>query len=68
MDFSKISPELRAKAEQCKTADELKKLAMEAGCELSEEELNAAGGGYTQCNLNKPANNHNDSSILEGKK
>ncbi len=45
-----ISPDLREKARDCKTPEEMVELAKEAGIELSEEQLDAiAGGGFWDC-------------------
>ena len=40
-----ISPELRKKAEACKTSEELLALAKQEGYKLTEEELAAMSGG-----------------------
>lgn len=45
MDFKDLSPELRDKARNCKTPEEVLNLAREEGYELSEEELAAVSGG-----------------------
>ena len=45
MDFSNISDELKAKAQACKSTDELLALAKSEGVELSEEQLEAVAGG-----------------------
>ena len=45
MNFKDISPELREKAEACKTPEELLALAKTEGYKLSEEELAAVSGG-----------------------
>ncbi|OON85997.1 hypothetical protein BXO88_09155 [Oribacterium sp. C9] len=51
-DFSKLDPELRAKAEKCQSKEELIELAKTSGVELTDEQLDAiAGGGldWVQC-------------------
>ena len=45
MDFSKLSPELRAKAEKCKSMDELLDIAKNDGVELTAEQLDYVSGG-----------------------
>ena len=45
MDFKDLSPELKAKAEQCKTPEELLALASAEGYELSDEEIEQISGG-----------------------
>ena len=45
MNFDDISSEVRAKAQKCKTPEEILELAKEAGYELSDEELEAVSGG-----------------------
>lgn len=45
MDFSNLSPELRAKAEKCKNMDELLDLAKSEGAELTAEQLDYISGG-----------------------
>ena len=45
MDTSQISDELKAKVRECKSTDELIKLAKEEGLELSDEQLEAVSGG-----------------------
>ena len=45
MDFSNLSPELKAKAEKCKNMDELLALAKSEGIELTAEQLDAVAGG-----------------------
>ena len=42
-----ISPELREKAAECKTTEELVALAKQEGYELSDEELEAISGGWS---------------------
>lgn len=51
MDFDDLSPELREKAEACKTPEELFALAKAEGIELSDEQLDAISGGkWGGCN------------------
>ena len=45
MDFNDLSDELKAKARECESADELVKLAKEEGIDLSDEQLSAIAGG-----------------------
>jgi len=45
MDFSNLSPELKAKAEKCKNMDELLDLAKSEGAELTAEQLDYISGG-----------------------
>lgn len=45
MTFADLSPELREKAQACKTPEELLELAKEEGYELSVDELSAVSGG-----------------------
>ena len=45
MDFSNLSPELKAKAEKCKSMDELLNLAKSEGAELTAEQLDSISGG-----------------------
>ena len=49
MDFSKLSPELRAKAEKCKNMDELLDLAKSEGVDLTAEQLDYISGGGDNC-------------------
>lgn len=49
MDFNEISPSLREKAKECKTAEELFELAKGEGVELSEEQIEAISGGTWSC-------------------
>ena len=44
--YDSLTDEQKEKAKECKTADELLKLAGEEGIELSDELLDAAAGGY----------------------
>lgn len=53
MNFEDLTPELKEKALQCKTPEELLELAKEEGYELNDEELEAvAGGEVTWCPKN----------------
>ena len=45
MEFEDLSQELKEKAAQCKTADELAKLVEQEGIELSEGQLEGISGG-----------------------
>ena len=45
MDFESLSPELKAKALECASPEELVALAKEVGIELSDEQLDAVAGG-----------------------
>ena len=45
MNFHEISPEMKAKAMECKTPEEIVKLAESEGYELTDEELEAIAGG-----------------------
>lgn len=49
MKFKGLSPELREKAEACKTPEELLALAKSEGYKLSEAELEAVSGGGWSC-------------------
>ena len=49
MKFDDLIPELREKAQACKTLDELLALAKEEGYELSEDELEGISGGWESC-------------------
>jgi hypothetical protein len=44
--WDSLTDEQKEKAKECKTADELLKLAGEEGIELPDEALDAAAGGY----------------------
>ncbi len=46
MDLSNLSDDLKAKARECKTTEELLALASEEGVELSDAELENVSGGY----------------------
>ena len=57
MDLDKLSPELKEKARSCESADELIKLANEAGVDLTDEELDSISGGVNwncvaRCQMN----------------
>ncbi len=45
MDFDEMSSEIKAKARECKTPEEIVKLAESEGYELTDEELEAIAGG-----------------------
>ncbi len=45
MTYEDMSPELRDKARECKTPEELLNLAKKEGYKLSEEELRSVTGG-----------------------
>ena len=45
MDLNDISPELRKKAKECTSPDELIALAKEEGYKLSDQDLQAVSGG-----------------------
>ena len=45
MDFNDLSDELKAKARECASADELVKLAQEEGIELTDEQMESIAGG-----------------------
>ena len=51
MDFKNmdLSPELREKAKECKTPEELLALAKKEGYKLSDEEMAAVSGGRWSC-------------------
>ena len=49
MDFKDLSPELREKAEACKTPEELLALAKSEGYKLSDEEMEGISGGKWSC-------------------
>ena len=47
MNFEELSPEIKAKARECATPQDILKLAGEQGYELSDEQLEAVcGGGF----------------------
>ena len=48
MDFNELSEELKAKAKECKSPEEVFALANEAGIELTEEQLDAVSGGWAR--------------------
>ena len=56
MNFEDLTPEQRAKALECKTAEELVDLAERFGVALTEEQLAAVSGGddwgITDCSTN----------------
>ena len=45
MEFENLTEEQKAKARECKTAEELVKLAAEEDLDLSDEQLEAVAGG-----------------------
>ena len=45
MNFEELSPEMQEKVRACKTPEEIQALALEAGYELSEEDLDQIAGG-----------------------
>ena len=50
MNFDDLTPELKAKAQACKTPEDILALAREEGYELSDDELAAvSGGGSWSC-------------------
>lgn len=46
MDFENLTEEQKAKARECKTAEELIELAKEEGVKLTEDQLEAVSGGF----------------------
>ena len=52
MTFDELTPELREKAKECKTPEELVALAREEGITLSDKELSqiSGGAGWNNCN------------------
>ncbi len=59
MDLNNLSDEVKAKALECKTAEELLALAADEGVELSDDQLQAISGGmdwscaFRDCSNNK---------------
>ena len=59
MNLNNLSEEIRKKALECETAEELFELAKKEGVELSDEQLDAISGGvewscvYKDCSNNK---------------
>ena len=49
MNYENLSPEQQEKAKSCKTAEDVLKLAKEAGYELSDDELESISGGGWDC-------------------
>ena len=45
MDIKDLTPELKEKAQNCKSVDEIIALAKEEGVDLSDEQLDAIAGG-----------------------
>lgn len=53
MDFSELSPELKAKARECKSLEEIFTLAADSGVEPTDEELEMISGSTDwECPLN----------------
>lgn len=50
MDYNELAPEIKAKLQECKTADDIAALAKSEGYDLSDEELEAISGGTWGCN------------------
>ncbi|ETP73820.1 Nitrogen fixation protein of unknown function [Lachnospiraceae bacterium JC7] len=48
-DFSKHDPDLRAKAEKCKSIEEIMELAKSNGIELTDNQLDRLSGGGEDC-------------------
>ena len=46
MDFNDLTEEQKAKAQACKTPEEMLALAREEGYELQDEDLEAVSGGW----------------------
>lgn len=46
MTFDELSPELRDKAQACKTPEEMLELAKDEGIELSEADMEGISGGW----------------------
>ena len=58
MDLSKLSPELKARALECTSPEELADLAKEEGIELTDEQLESVAGGTDwSCPLKDCSNN-----------
>ena len=49
MNFNDLTDEQKAKAQACKTPEEVLALAKEEGYELSDDELEAVSGGWRNC-------------------
>ena len=49
MKTEKLTPELKERLKNAKSIDELKAIAAEAGCELSDDELKGITGGLCYC-------------------
>ena len=47
MEFKDLTPEQQKKARECKTQEEILKLASEEGYDLSDEELEGVSGGWS---------------------
>ena len=55
MNFEDLTPEQQAKARACKTPEDVLRIAREEGYELSDEQLEAVGGGIDwHCPGNEP--------------
>lgn len=53
MKFEDLSPEIKNKAAQCETSEDLINLAQEEGIELSDEQIEAISGGWGGCDDNQ---------------
>lgn len=58
MNLDDVSPDIRARAEECKTPEEILELAKEAGYKLSDEELEAISGGGSMADFWTCADNY----------
>lgn len=68
MKLEDLSPELREKAQACKTTEELFALAKEEGVELSEEDLEAISGGWGTCPENDYCSSYKGDKFRTGPK
>ena len=59
--YDSLSEDLKKKATECKTAEELMELAKSEGIELSDEQLDAISGGGDSwfCDCNTVCGRHN---------